>query len=79
MKTIEIETTDKGVTIWVKERKTYLGKRYTARHWVVDASDIKNDGVIRIATKQEGWRKSMEVIESSVNNADCYKLKTSKP
>jgi hypothetical protein len=51
LKNIKVETNEQGgFTVWVLERKKINGKMRTIKHWIVDGSNIKNDGEIRLGS-----------------------------
>lgn len=50
---IEIDYNKEGFTIWVKERCYFEnGKSKIIKHWVIDASLLKKDGVLRMGQKE---------------------------
>lgn len=51
LKSLEIEATDIGFTVWVKERVLIGGKVRITKHWIIDASDLRNDGMVRMGEK----------------------------
>ena len=46
-KELEITTTEKGFTVWVKDRFNRDGKMIEVRHWVIDGSCVKEDFTVR--------------------------------
>ena len=48
LKNIEIEVDEKGFVIWVIEETKINGKKKPFKHWVLDASCLKEDGEIRL-------------------------------
>ena len=46
LKRLQIEVTEKGFIVWTVDRK--CGKN--VRHWVIDASCLKEDGQLRLGT-----------------------------
>lgn len=50
LKDIEIEVNEKGFVIWVNEKTKTGGKLRMIKHWVVDGSLLKENGIIRFGT-----------------------------
>jgi hypothetical protein len=48
---LEIDADETGFTIWVKERKFIAGKERILKHWIIDASNLKKDGCVRMGEK----------------------------
>ena len=49
LKNIKVEVNKHGgFTVWVEEDIKENGKIKTCRHWILDASTIKEDGAIRL-------------------------------
>jgi hypothetical protein len=58
LKNIRVETNEQGgFAVWVLERKKINGKIRTLKHWIVDGSNIKNDGEIRLGSP-DIWKKA---------------------
>jgi len=51
LKTLEIDVTKTGFTVWIKE----LHEGKIRRHWLLDGSCIKEDGMVRI-TNPNIWK-----------------------
>lgn len=69
LKGIEIEVTEKGFVVWVKERKKVKNKMVTINHWVVDASCLREDGLLRFGQKE------LYKIEARYNeNENCVEV-----
>jgi len=53
LKELEITITDKGFTVWTFDRvKGTDGKIRKLRHWVMDASCLKEDGIMRLGSPE---------------------------
>lgn len=61
---LEIDADETGFTIWVKERKVIAGKEIISKHWIIDASNLKKDGCVRMG------EKDMYRIEARYNEND---------
>lgn len=50
---VELQITNTGFTIWLKDNiKTKDNIDYPIRHWVVDASNFFNTGIINLVQKK---------------------------
>ncbi len=66
---LEIDADETGFTIWVKERKVIAGKERILKHWIIDASNLKKDGCVRMG------EKDMYRIEARYNeNENCLQV-----
>lgn len=61
---LEIDANETGFTIWVKERMKLGGKTRVVKHWIVDASNLRKDGFIRMG------KKNMYKIEARYNETE---------
>jgi hypothetical protein len=53
LKTLDIEVTDKGFTIWITER---MKRGHIVKHWLIDGSLVKEHGQIQLGCNNYGWR-----------------------
>ncbi len=47
LKKLEIDVTEEGFTVWITE-PSKLNKGKKIKHWILDASTLKTDGLIRL-------------------------------
>lgn len=49
LKNIKVEVNKiGGFIVWVLEKKKINGKMVTCKHWIIDGSCIKEDGIVRL-------------------------------
>lgn len=66
---LEIDADETGFTIWVKERLVIAGKERIIKHWIIDASNLKKDGCVKMG------EKDMYRIEARYNeNDNCLQV-----
>lgn len=66
---LEIDANETGFIIWVKERMKLGSKTRVVRHWIVDASNLRKDGFIRMGSK------NMYKIEARYNDSqNCLEV-----
>jgi len=51
---LEIKVNEKGFSVWINETVIVAGKKRQINHWVLDASDIRKDGLIRFGELYKG-------------------------
>lgn len=59
LKTIEITLTKNGFTVWITELST--DNKRKNRHWLLDASLLKEDGEIRLGNPRNGYKSTVEI------------------
>ena len=64
LKSVEIEADEKGFTVWIKEQGS--------RHWLLDASYIKKDGIVRLGCS--GKWKHKAVFNKNNNSIKIVKV-----
>jgi len=76
MEKLIIEVDENGFTIWVNDKMKKLdGTEIESRHWVVDGSNVCNNGIIELGVKGVGNYPT----EASYNRKErCVVIKTKK-
>lgn len=52
LKRISIESDSVGFTVWIDKDIERNGRKFVSKHWIVDASCLKEDGIIRIGSNK---------------------------
>ncbi len=66
LKTLDIEVTEKGFTIWITEK---LKSGHIINHWLIDGSLVKENGQIQLGNDQCDYRYEVQYdpIERTIN------------
>lgn len=60
LQNIEVEITEKGFVVWVKETKKINGKMVTCKHWILDGGLVQEDGIIHLGNPKI-WKINAKV------------------
>lgn len=57
LKTLDVELTDTGFTIWITER---MKNGHVLKHWLLDGSLIKESGQVQLGNPHYGYRYEVQ-------------------